>query len=58
MKKNFFDKKIVKKPWGSEYVIYKDQNSIAITYLDINYNHQTSLHCHTTKKNWIYYIKW
>ena len=53
MLKNFFDNKIVKKPWGSEYVIYKDNNhrsNVAITYLNINYNHQTSLHCHTRKK--------
>ncbi len=45
-----FDRNIVTKPWGFEYVIYRNKNKIALTFLDIKYNKQTSLHCHPKKK--------
>ncbi len=46
----FYKSKIINKPWGSEYVIYSDLNKIAITFVKINFNHTTSLHCHPKKK--------
>ena len=49
MKKNNFEEFIVEKPWGHEYVIYTNKK-LCITYLDILYNHSTSLHCHPNKK--------
>ena len=49
-KNNFYDNKVVYKPWGYEYIIYKDSNRIAITFVKINYKHKTSLHCHPKKK--------
>ena len=52
MKKNenFYDRKIVSKPWGYEYVAYRNKNKLAITHLNINYKKKTSLHCHPKKK--------
>ena len=47
---NFYDDKVVYKPWGHEYIIYKNSNRIAITFVKINYKHKTSLHCHPQKK--------
>ena len=47
---NFYSNRLVKKPWGEEYIIYKDANKLAITLVKINYNHKTSLHCHPKKK--------
>ena len=44
-----YENLIVEKPWGFEYVIYSN-DKLAITYLDIKYNHSTSLHCHPIKK--------
>ena len=45
-----YDKKIVSKPWGYEYVIYRNKNDLCVTCLHIDYNKKTSLHCHPTKK--------
>ena len=39
----------VKKPWGSEYLIYQNDN-IAIWLLKIKKGQNTSLHCHPAKK--------
>ena len=52
MKKNSdpYDKKIVKKPWGFEYTIFRNLNKLAITYVNILPKKQTSLHCHPSKK--------
>ena len=47
---NFYSNRLVKKPWGEEYIIYKDANKLAITLVKINYNHKTSLHSHPKKK--------
>jgi len=48
-KKNKFYNKLVKKPWGSEYLIYENKK-IAAWFLNISYNKATSLHCHPLKK--------
>lgn len=45
-----YDKKIVIKPWGYEYVAFRDKNILGITFLNINYKKKTSLHCHPSKK--------
>lgn len=50
LKESFYDKKIVKKPWGYEYVCYRDKKKIALTFLNIDYKKKTSLHCHPRKK--------
>ena len=52
MKKNnnFYSNRVVYKPWGYEYVIYSEANRLAITFVKINYGHNTSLHCHPQKK--------
>ena len=52
MKKSsfFYDNKVVYKPWGYEYVIYRNSKHLSVTLLRINYNKSTSLHCHPQKK--------
>ena len=47
---------IVNKPWGNEYVICKSKNSLT-TFLNINYGHKTSLHCHPSKKTGFIVLK-
>ena len=43
MKKNnfFYDDKIVYKPWGYEYLIYRNHKHLSVTLLRINYNKNT-----------------
>jgi mannose-6-phosphate isomerase-like protein (cupin superfamily) len=48
-KKNKYYNKLVKKTWGSEYLIYENK-SIAAWFLNISHNKATSLHCHPLKK--------
>ena len=48
-KKNKFYNKLVKKPWGNEYLIYENRK-VAAWFLNIKYNKSTSLHCHPLKK--------
>ena len=50
-KDKFYNDKVVQKPWGEEYVIYRDSNKLCITLLNINYKKKTSLHCHPKKKS-------
>jgi len=50
-KSSFYDNKIVFKPWGHEYVVYRNANHLSVTLLDIKYNKSTSLHCHPSKKS-------
>lgn len=40
---------VVVKPWGYEYLIFENEE-VAIWYLSINFNHSTSMHCHSRKK--------
>jgi mannose-6-phosphate isomerase-like protein (cupin superfamily) len=49
MKLNY-DNRIVIKPWGEEYNIFRNKNKIAITYLKLKKGFSTSLHCHPNKK--------
>ena len=42
-------KKLVKKPWGNEYLVYAN-GIVAIWMLNIKSKKNTSLHCHTKKK--------
>ena len=50
-KSSFYDNKVVFKPWGYEYVVYRNANNLSVTLLSINYNKSTSLHCHPSKKS-------
>lgn len=51
LKKNsFYDSRIVFKPWGYEYVVFRHKKMLSVTLLNINSNKSTSLHCHPTKK--------
>ena len=49
-KSNYYDKRLVVKPWGHEYVVFRDKNILSVTLLHINPKKSTSLHCHPTKK--------
>ena len=49
-KNSFYDNRVVNKPWGYEYTIYRNSNKLSITFLRINFNQSTSLHCHPKKK--------
>ena len=48
---SFYDNRIVYKPWGYEYVIYRNLNNLSVTLLNIEYKKTTSLHCHPKKKS-------
>lgn len=50
IKDKMYDKKVVIKPWGYEYVAFRNKNKLGITFLNIDYKKKTSLHCHPTKK--------
>ena len=50
-KSSFYDNKVVFKPWGYEYVVYRNANNLSVTLLNINHNKSTSLHCHPQKKS-------
>ena len=50
-KDSLYDDKIVIKPWGYEYVVYREKNDLSVTLLNINYKEKTSLHCHPKKKS-------
>ena len=49
-KSSFYDNKVVLNPWGYEYTIYRHLNKFSVTFLKINKNHRTSLHCNPKKK--------
>ena len=48
---SYYDNKVVLKPWGYEYVVFRNSNNLSVTLLNINYNKKTSLHCHPEKKS-------
>ena len=50
-KDTLYDNRLVKKPWGYEYVVYRNKNNLSVTLLKINHNQSTSLHCHPQKKS-------
>ena len=39
---------IVKKPWGYEYLAYENEH-VALWFLHIDHNKETSMHCHPNK---------
>jgi mannose-6-phosphate isomerase-like protein (cupin superfamily) len=45
-----YDNRIILKPWGEEYNIFRNRKKLAITYLKIDKGKSTSLHCHPKKK--------
>ena len=54
--KSLYDSNIVRKPWGEEYVILSEKKKkTAITFLKILPGKETSLHCHSRKKQDLLY---
>ena len=53
---SFYDNRIVNKPWGYEYVVYRNSNNLSVTLLSIDYNKKTSLHCHPKKKADLFWL--
>lgn len=43
-----YESNIVKKPWGYEYLAYSNEN-VALWFLKIRKEQQTSMHCHPNK---------
>tara|TARA_R110000744_G_scaffold266600_9_gene380651 strand:+ start:146 stop:802 length:657 start_codon:yes stop_codon:yes gene_type:complete len=43
-----YEKTVVSKPWGYEYLVYQNKK-IALWFLYIGHDHQTSMHCHPNK---------
>ncbi len=52
-----YDNRIVLKPWGEEYNIFRNKRKVAITYLKIKKGFSTSLHCHPKKKTGFLILK-
>lgn len=52
-----YDNRVVRKPWGEEYNIFRNNYKIAITYLKIKKGFSTSLHCHPKKKTGFLILK-
>ena len=46
----FYDRKVVKKPWGHEYVVYRKGNDLSVTLLRINYKKKPRYTAIQTKK--------
>lgn len=46
-----YDDIVISKPWGYEYVVYRNKNNLSVTLLNIEHNKSTSLHCHPNKKS-------
>lgn len=57
MKEEYYDFKVVNKPWGYEYVAYRNKKILSLAYLKINYKNKTSLHCHPNKKTGFILLK-
>lgn len=56
-KDSLYDNRVVIKPWGYEYVVYRNSNNLSVTLLNIDYNQTTSLHCHPKKKSGFILLK-
>ena len=52
-----YDNRVIIKPWGEEYNIFRYKKKIAITYLKIKKGFATSLHCHPKKKTGFIIVK-
>tara|TARA_B100000579_G_C22795360_1_gene836827 strand:+ start:63 stop:791 length:729 start_codon:yes stop_codon:yes gene_type:complete len=50
IKSNSYSNRLITKPWGYEYIIFKNQKKLALIFLKIFKKKQTSLHCHPNKK--------
>ena len=57
LKDKLYDNRIVQKPWGYEYVVFRNKNNLSVTLLNINFNKKTSLHCHPQKKSGFILLK-
>lgn len=47
---DYYDDKLVIKPWGQEYLLYRNKSKVAVWLLKIKKGKSTSLHCHPSKK--------
>ncbi len=56
-KNKTYDNRVVIKPWGEEYNIFRNKKKIAITYLKLKKGFATSLHCHPIKKTGFLILK-
>ena len=43
-----YKEKIIKKPWGYEYLVFENEK-VALWFLHIAFNENTSMHCHPNK---------
>lgn len=57
LKNKLYDNRIVHKPWGYEHIVFRNKNNLSVTFLNINFNKKTSLHCHPQKKSGFVLIK-
>jgi mannose-6-phosphate isomerase-like protein (cupin superfamily) len=46
---NFYDDKVVLKPWGYEYTLFRISSHCRVVFVHIKYKKKTSLHCHPSK---------
>ena len=37
----FYDNRVVNKPWGYEYTIFRNSNRLAITFVHIKHKHKS-----------------
>ncbi len=56
-KNKTYDNRVVIKPWGEEYNIFRNKKKIAITYLKLKKGFSTSLHSHPVKKTGFLILK-
>ena len=56
-KNKTYDNRVVIKPWGEEYNIFRNKKKIGITYLKLKKGFATSLHCHPIKKTGFLILK-
>ena len=45
----FYDDKVVLKPWGYEYTLFRNSTHCRVVFVHIKYQKKTSLHCHPSK---------
>ena len=53
---NYYGDVVVKKPWGEEYLCYRN-GEVAIWFLYIKAGEKTSMHCHPTKNTGLVVLK-
>tara|TARA_Y100000816_G_C26074184_1_gene565272 strand:+ start:954 stop:1664 length:711 start_codon:yes stop_codon:yes gene_type:complete len=54
---NFYDDKVVLKPWGYEYTLFRISSHCRVVFIHIEYKKKTSLHCHPSKNTGFIILK-